>query len=327
MIKKIEKFFIENGIEKNEAKAEANLIVCEISGMAIESILSGNKIQNEDEIWNVAEKRAKTKAPIQHILGFAYFMGDKFFVNENVLIPRPETELLVSKTVEIAKKVRGFKQTGIMQNAAKLDTRKITKDVISQRSPKEPDKNKMTNSDKKQAETLTILDIGAGSGCIGIEISKLLEFDKDIEIMGVDISTDALQTAIKNMESLGAQRRVIFRKSDIFSGLRPMDKFNIIVSNPPYIPLPDKENLQNEVKNFEPHLALFAKDKDGIEFYKQILKDAKKHLKTPGYVLFELGINQAEKVVNIAQEYGFKLEFIEKDLSEIERVICFLADY
>ncbi len=326
MIKKIEKYLIENGIEKSEAKAEANLIVCEVSGMTIENILSGKKIQNEDKIWDVAKKRAQTKAPIQHILGFAYFMGDKFFVNENVLIPRPETELLVQSAVKIAKRIQGFKQTEITQNKVKLDTESKTKDTISQRNLKEPDKNKMVNKDTKQAETLTILDIGAGSGCVGIEISKLLVFDKDIEIMGVDISTDALQTAIKNMESLGAQRRVIFRKSDIFSGLRENDKFDIIVSNPPYIPLSDKNNLQDEVKNFEPHLALFAKDKDGIEFYDKILKDAKKHLKTPGYVLFELGINQAEKVAEIGQKYGFTLEFVEKDLSEIERVICFLAD-
>ena len=222
MIKQVEKILIQAGIGQGEARAEAELIVCEISGLKIEEILMGCKVSAlaSKKILGIAEKRAKTKAPIQHILGFSYFMNDKFFVDENVLIPRPETELLVRCAADVASK------------------------TIEKQGFQGP---------------LNILDIGTGTGCIPIEISKALP-DIPLEAMGVDISVDALRVAIKNMEALGEQRRVIFRKSDVFKGLRPIDKFDIIVSNPPYIPLSAKETLQDEVKNFDPELALFTKD-------------------------------------------------------------------
>lgn len=288
MIKKVQQFLVKNGIELNEARAEAELTVCEISGLSIEQILSGALVSKvaEEKIWHTIKKRVVSKAPIQHLLGFSYFMGDKFYVNEQVLIPRPETELLVRCTADIARK-------------------------------------KHTEHANKGID---ILDIGTGSGCIACEVSKLLP-DLNVEIMGVDISTDTLRIAIKNMEALGQQRRVIFRKSDIYSGLREVDKFDIIVSNPPYIPLHLKETLQDEVKNFDPSIALFASDKDGVEFYQKILSGAKRHLKPNGSVIFEIGysggISQAPIVAEIAKQCGFKLDFIKKDLSDIERVICF----
>lgn len=293
MIKKIEKFFVINGIEPNEARAEANFLVCEISGLSLEKIITGEKIQNENEIWALAEKRIETGAPIQHIVGYSYFMGDKFIVNPDVLIPRLETEILVRQTVCLAKKAKG---------------------------------------------ELKILDIGCGTGCIAIEIAKNLPdipcVDKtsaqktsSLEVLGVDISTSALHVAIKNMEALNQQRRVVFRKSDIFSSVYANEKFDIIVSNPPYIPIKFKDTLQNEVKNFDPPLALFANDEDGVEFYRRILEGAKKHLKPNGYVLFELGctegVMQSAKVAKIAQQLNYALKFIEKDLAGIDRVIGF----
>ncbi len=306
VIKRIQKFFMENGLEANDARAEAEFLVCGISGFSIEEIITGCAIQNEDEIWALARKRVETGAPIQHLTGFSYFMGDKFFVNSDVLIPRPETEILVQKAVDIAR------NTG--KNPAGGD--------------------------------LKILDIGTGTGCIAIEISKNLpEFNcadntcgltgcgaetaggRTLEVIGIDISTAALRIAIKNMEALEQQRRVVFRKSDIFSSIYEDEKFDIIVSNPPYIPLSLKDTLDDNVKNFDPHLALFAGDKDGVEFYRRILEGAKKHLKPNGYVLFELGftngISQSGIVSEIARKQGFDLKFIEKDLSKIDRVICF----
>lgn len=324
ILRDVQEILAKGGVEPSEAKAEANLIVTEISGLRIEEILSGKRIADKttSKILDIAEKRAKTGAPIQHLLHFAYFMGDKFFVDKNVLIPRPETELLVQCAVKTVQKI--------------------------------------TSAQEKQ-ETINVLDIGTGTGCIPIEISKALP-DIPMELMGVDISTDALRIAIKNMEALGEQRRVIFRKSDIFQGLREIDKFDIIISNPPYIPISAKETLQDEVKNFDPDLALFAPDKDGVEFYERILEGAKKHLKAcaaknittqstntesavaqdkaqntsakqdnkqKGYILFELGftngISQAEIVSKIALEKGYTIEFIEKDLSGIDRVICLSA--
>ncbi len=281
MIKKVQKFFTENGMEQGEAKAEAEFLVCAVSGLSIEKIILGQKIQNEDEIWHFAKEKIKTGAPIQHLIGFSYFMGDKFFVNSDVLIPRPETEILVRCAVCAASRI---------------------------------------------SSSLKILDIGTGTGCIAIEISKNLK-GAELEVLGVDISTDALRIAIKNMEALGQQRRVIFRKSDIFSSIYDDEKFDIIVSNPPYIPILTRDSLQNEVKNFDPALALFADDKDGVEFYRRILKDAKKYLKPKGHIIFETGftngVSQSDIVAEIALGYGFKLEFVKKDLSGINRVIGF----
>jgi len=299
MIKKIENFLKENGLSPDEARAEAVFLVCAVSKLSIEEIITGKKIQNEDEIWAKAEKRIETKAPIQHIVGFSYFMGDKFFVTKDTLIPRPETEMLVQKTIFA---IRGM---------------------------------------KNKAQDLKILDIGTGTGCIAIEIAKNLpEFacvDKStgakpndtpsLEVLGVDISTSALQIAIKNMEALEQQRRVVFRKSDIFSSIYEDEKFDIIVSNPPYIPILAKDSLDETVKNFDPSLALFASDKDGVEFYAKILEGAKNHLKPDGCVFFELGftnkVSQSRIVAEIALKLDFKLEFIEKDLSNIDRVIGF----
>ena len=286
ILKTVREILMERNICAGEASAEANLIVTEVSGFRIEEILAGKEISEDAKakIFDIARRRAETKEPIQHLLGFAYFMGDKFYVDENVLIPRPETELLVRSAVDV-----------IRQNFAT----------------------------EAFSGTVNVLDIGTGTGCIPIEISKALP-DVPMELMGVDISTDALRTAIKNMEALGEQRRVIFRK---FKGIREIDKFDIIVSNPPYIPLSARETLQDEVKNFDPALALFTSDKDGVEFYTRILKDAKNHLKPKGYVLFELGftngISQSAIVSEIADNCGFTVQFIEKDLSGTDRVIGF----
>ena len=261
------------GIE--EYKAEAKMIVLQVSGLSAEEIYLNNTIPNKEEIINTAQKRASTKAPIQHILGFCYFMEEKYKVNKNVLIPRDETELLVLNAYDLIK-------------------------------------------DKK--EKINILDIGTGSGCISCALAKKLE-KKDIEILATDISTDALEVAIENINNLNLVRKVIIRKSDIYSKIRDFEKFDLIISNPPYIPLSEKNNLDKIVSDFEPELALFAQDKEGIEFYEKIIKDAKKYLKKEGFLAFEIGINQSGIIKDILLKYDFKNINIVPDLANIDRVI------
>ena len=272
MIKTIENILKNAGIE--EYKAEAKLLVLETSNVTLEDILLGKKIENEEKIIELAKKRAQTKAPIQHILGYSRFMGEKYMVNKNVLIPRDETEILVNCAYNLIK-----------NNENKID----------------------------------ILDIGVGSGCISCALAKKLQH-KEIEILGVDISIDALEIAIENVAKLDLVRKVILRKSDIFSKIRDCEKFDLIVSNPPYIPITQRENLQNEVKNFDPELALFAHDDNGIEFYNRIIEGSLKFLKPNGFLAFELGINQANLVKNLLEK-DFKNIQITKDLVGIERVI------
>lgn len=162
----------------------------------------------------------------------------------------------------------------------------------------------------------TVLDIGTGSGCIACMIAKMT----NATVIGADISFEALEIAFKNMEKLKLFNKALFRKSDLFSMIREDEKFDIIVSNPPYIPPFMKNNIQKEV-TFEPETALYTKDEKGLEFYEKIIKDAPKFLNNNGHLLFELGINESLEVAQLMKNTGFKNIQIVKDLANIDRVI------
>ncbi len=267
----VENILKEANIE--EYSQEAKIIILEISKQKLEDIILNNSINNVDKIIETALIRAKTRKPIQQILNCAYFKGKKYFINEHVLIPRDETEILVDCACELL---------------------------------------------KNKKEKLDILDIGIGSGIISCELAKELK-NKDIEILGVDISLEALMVALKNIQKFDLIRKVLIRKSDLFSKIRDGEAFDLIISNPPYIPISQKENLQKEI-SFEPDSALFTSDKDGIEFYRKIIKDAPKYLKPNGCLAFELGINQSMLVEKLLKE-DFKDIKIIKDLQGTDRVI------
>ena len=272
LIQDIEKILTDSGIEPNEAKVEVRLLIEHFAGYSLVDILMGKKL-TEDKLKIVEEKaklRAKTREPIQYIIGLADFMGEKFLVNKDVLIPRDETELLVRKAIEIIK-----------ENNFKM-----------------------------------VLDMCTGSGCIACMIPKLT----NSQAMGVDISTEAIHTAFKNMEKFGLYNRAIFRKSDIYSKIREDEKFDLIVSNPPYIPPKEKETIQEEV-SYEPDLALYTTDEKGLAFYEKIIKDAPKFLNKGGYLMFELGIGQSTSVAQLMKKAGFENIKVLKDLANIDRVI------
>lgn len=272
LIQDIEKILTDSGIEPNEAKVEVRLLIEHFAGYSLVDILMGKKL-TEDKLKIVEEKaklRAKTHEPIQYIIGLADFMGEKFLVNKDVLIPRDETELLVRKAIEIIK-----------ENNFKM-----------------------------------VLDMCTGSGCIACMIAKLT----NCQAMGVDISTEAIHTAFKNMEKFGLYNRAIFRKSDIYSKIREDEKFDLIVSNPPYIPPKEKETIQEEV-SYEPDLALYTTDEKGLAFYEKIIKDAPKFLNKGGYLMFELGIGQSTSVAQLMKKAGFGNIKVLKDLANIDRVI------
>jgi len=271
IIKEVENILKNSGIV--EYKTEAKMIVLELSNLSLEDIILGIEIKNKDEIIKIAHLRAKEKYPIQYLLKNCCFMGSKYKVNENVLIPRDETELLVRHCYDLI---------------------------------------------KEKSEKINILDIGVGSGCISCELAKLLN-NKDIEILGIDISSSAIEIALENVDRQGLIRKVILRKSDLFSKIRDFEKFDLIVSNPPYIPISQKNKLQYELQ-FEPENVLFAPDMEGIEFYQKIIKEAPKFLKENGFIAFEAGINQAQKIKKMLEK-NFKDIKIIPDLAGIERVI------
>ena len=168
----------------------------------------------------------------------------------------------------------------------------------------------------KEQHFKSVLDIGTGSGCIACMIAKMT----NATVIGADISFEALETAFKNMEKLKLFNRALFRKSDLFSMIREDEKFDMIVSNPPYIPPSMKKDIQKEV-TFEPDTALYTNDENGLEFYDKIIKDAPKFLNKNGYLLFELGISESLAVAQIMKNNGFKNILIIKDLANIDRVI------
>lgn len=270
------KTLVEAGIEPNEAKAEINFILETVLNKTKEELLLIDEF-NSLEIENAIQQRVQTKKPVQYILNTASFMGKNYFVNENVLIPRDDTEILVREAFKTA-------------NTIDIKSKKI-------------------------------LDIGTGTGIIACSLGILSkENNKNFEILGIDISTSALIVAIENMKRQQLQKTVMFRKSDLFSNIRENEKFDIIVSNPPYIPIKEFDTIQAEVK-FEPKLALFTDDDDGLYFYKKIIKDAPKFLNKGGYILFEMMMGQAKAISNILKTAGFSQIEIIKDVSNIERVI------
>ena len=162
----------------------------------------------------------------------------------------------------------------------------------------------------------SILDIGTGSGCIACMIAKLTSS----RVIGVDISSNALHTAFSNMEKFELFNKAVFRKSDIFSTIRPDEKFDMIVANPPYVPPQMQQTIQKEV-SFEPELALYTKDEKGLEFYERITKEAPKYLNDGGYLMFELGFGQSKDAAQIMKDTGLREITVLKDLANIDRVI------
>jgi len=256
----------EANVANDEIYAEANFILrnfFNIKNPYFPQNYDKNKI---NQLRNIFEKRAQG-LPLQYILNCADFWGETFFVDENVLIPRPETEILVKKVIEKAKK---------------------------------------TKSEK-------ILDIGTGSGCIPIILKKELP---QISVTSCDISKKALETANINRQKYNLE--INFIHSDLFQNIT--GTYDIIVSNPPYIPPKEKKHIQKEVC-YEPDLALYTNDKKGIEFYEKIIREGQKYLPNTGFIFFELGINQSELVKSIFLDYNYSQVEITKDFDNIDRII------
>ncbi len=233
-------------------------------------IIYDNEEIGKKEQWEYfinIEKLTKG-VPLQHITHSQEFMKMDFYVNENVLIPRPDTEILVEEVIKIAK-----------------------------------------NIDRPK-----ILDLCTGSGAIAISIEKNLA---NAEVFAVDISEKALEVARKNANRLEAN--IKFIKSNLFNNLKKM-KFDIIVSNPPYIKKEDIKLLSSEVQR-EPEIALDG-GSDGLEFYRKITKQAIEYLKFKSYLCFEIGYDQKKEVLEIIEKEKHYIDtYCKKDLCGNDRVI------
>lgn len=188
---------------------------------------------------------------------------------------------------------------------------KVTPDVLIPRDETEILVRKGIELIKKY-NLKDILDIGTGSGCIACTIAK----NTDAVVLGVDISSGALRVALDNVTKLGINNRAVYRKSNLFEKIREDEKFDMIVSNPPYIPFGTE--LSPEV-NHEPSIALFA-DENGLSFYREIILKAPKFLNENGWLIFEMGIDES-KAIRTLMEERFTNIHIEKDLAGIDRII------
>jgi len=252
------------------------------------------------EKWNTIISELKTEKPIQYITGEAWFYGLRFEVNENTLIPRPETEELVDWIVESQKSK-----------------------VKSQKSKVESQKLNSQNLIIQKSNNLTILDIGTGSGCIPITLKKEIPYSF---VYAIDISEKALETARKN--AFDNQVEVNFVHQDILksSNLQISKSsnllFDIIVSNPPYVRNLEKQEIKKNVLDYEPHLALFVDDSDALLFYRKIAQLALKSLAPNGKLFFEINQYLGEETVELLGHLGFKNIELRKDFMGNERMIC-----
>lgn len=208
--------------------------------------------------------------PIQHLTHSQEFMKMSFYINENVLVPRPDTEILAEEVINIASRL------------------------------KKP----------------VILDLCTGSGAIAISLANNL---KNATVFASDVSKKALRVAKINARKLGVENKVKFIESDMFKEIKDI-KFDIIVSNPPYIPKEDIKKLDIEVQN-EPLLALDG-GKDGLNFYRTIFKEGYEHVKYKGYICVEIGYNQKIDVIEIIEnEKKYVNTYSKRDLYGKDRIV------
>ena len=191
---------------------------------------------------------------------------------------------------------------------------KVTSDVLSPRMETEELVYKVIDYIRKNNLTnIKILDLCTGSGIIGITLKKELE-EFDVKILASDISSRALTVAKENASSLEAD--ISFVESDLFSNVQ--DKFDIIVSNPPYIAHDDKKTIKENVLNYDPHLALFA-DEEGMYFYRNIIEKSRPYLNEKGIMFFEIGYDQKEKIITLGENNKFET-VVYKDINGRDRI-------
>lgn len=287
----------ESGIE--EASLDAWLLLEHVTGISRASYYAEPDREMSPDEWRryseLVGRRAE-RVPLQHITGTQEFMGLVFEVNEHVLIPRQDTEILVEQAL-------AFIGSGKVPAAENSRTR--------------------------------ILDMCTGSGCILLSVMHWAESyrqkalrragdtarggekqDIIIEGTGADISPKALAVAEKNARRLGISAG--FVESDLFGAVR--EKYGMIVSNPPYIRTDEIKDLQEEVRLHDPVIALDGRE-DGLYYYRRIVRESRSYLEEGGALLFEIGCDQAEAVSGLMSGAGFSEITVKKDLAGLDRVV------
>ncbi len=232
------------------------------------------------KVWEKLVVELKKEVPIQYLLGNTEFYGLPFIVDENVLIPRPETEELVDWIVSEEKRIERGKDIRI-----------------------------------EGQKDLKILDIGTGSGCIAIALAKNIP---NAQVYAIDVSLEALKVAKMNADK--NEVSVTFLEKDILHTENLLDQFDIIVSNPPYVRNLEKHEIKNNVLEHEPHLALFVEDFDALIFYRKIALLATKNLKSGGQLFFEINQYLGMEMIELLTDLSFSNIELRKDIYGNDRM-------
>ncbi|MBI5848031.1 MAG: peptide chain release factor N(5)-glutamine methyltransferase [Nitrospirae bacterium] len=269
--------------------AEAELLVFHVVKMdRLDAYVENPEIAvaNSAKVRRLLQRRIKGE-PAQYIIGHVEFSGLTIRVGKGVLIPRPETELLVEEVIKVARS----QKTVSFGDPPRLEVR------------------------SKTVKSFSLLDICTGSGCIALSLA--MKFP-DAEVYGTDLSKEALIYAKKNAAANNITN-VRFAQGSLFAPIRGK-RFDIITANPPYIRADEIETLQREIRDWEPVAALDG-GMDGMDFYRAILASARWYLNPGGFIFLELGYDQAEGVQKIADAEGFREVSVINDYAGIGRIL------
>ena len=258
------------------AKIDSEVILANILNTTRINLITKQDVtlnKEQEDLFSKLVERRKQKEPVAYILNNKEFWNENYFVDKRVLIPRPETEILIEL---LLKKIK--------------------------------DKNK----------AYKVLDLGCGSGCLLISFLKEMQKSQGI---GVDISSNALEVAKKNIELHNLNNRAKLMRLDLLT-LHTKDKFDVIFSNPPYLSSSDYAKLSDDVKNFEPKQALVG-GFNGVLYYKKIIALAQSALKKNGYLALELGDRQYRTISKLLQDHSFRI--LDKYQLINNEIRCILA--
>lgn len=268
-------------------------------------------VQEQIQNYRAMVAKRASRVPLQQILGSQEFMGLDFFVNEHVLIPRQDTETLVELVLE---EQQGKQQEEQQEKQQEQQPEEQQKKQREQQSEEQQKKQRGQKPEKSRK----LLDLCTGSGCIAISLAVKGGFES---VTATDLSEEALKVAERNARM--HQVPIRFFQGDLFSALPQSEvkTFDIITSNPPYIPTAVIATLEPEVREHEPMMALDGTE-DGLKFYRQIAKEAGSWLKPGGSIYLEIGYDQGEAVSRLLKDAGFTNVRVVKDLPGKDRVVC-----
>lgn len=292
------------GIES--AHRESEIILSGCIGIDKIELYRDNPALSASQVEEIQQviKRRSNREPVQYIIGHVDFCGLKIKVGPGVLIPRPETELLVEEVLK-----------AVTSNKLRVTSSDRAEEQKSRRSEVKTSGLPNFRTSEFPDSSLKILDLCTGSGCLALALANHFP---DSDIFATDVSEKAMEYARENSKINGI-KNVKFMTGNLFEPVKGM-RFDIIVSNPPYIKRSDINNLQPEIRVWEPKEALDGGE-DGLQFYRRIFALSAGYLKSDGHIIVELGNGEYTDAVKIAEESGLKCMSLIKDYSGIKRLL------